>query len=266
MMPEALKIGVSVSTAFGALGLTVVILLFAYYRRLRNAEITLKGIPRDQRAKVVDPFLTRYNIDAVGLEADKKYELIKLELEKRASRVTLVTIVVAAVFVICFTTASILQRYSSSEAKHLVAGDIAPAFGTIGGAERVRNLSPKENTELLQQWFSSSRKSIKIVTINGSSWIKADFFGTFEQAITHIPVTLLLLDYTDQRSRSTWDEAMREYHESVWPDDQFRDNFLDYAKLLKPDDHLTIGLSAITRGPDSRFLTIKLCRSSLRRL
>jgi len=255
MSPEAFRIGANVSTAFGALGLAIVVLLFAYYRHLRNTELTLKQIPANQRAKAFDSYLTRYRVDASNLQADKMYELIKLELEKRSSRVTLFTIVFAGVFVVCFLTATLRQGTAATHQEQKpgqpIAGDLAPVFGTARGLDRVRNVPRKENTGLLRQWLANSQKSVKIVTINGSSWIKPDLMTAFEQATARMPVTLMLLDYTDKKSMDVWNDAMNEYGESVWTKEQFNDNFLSYAKLLQPKNHLRVGL--YREYPWSRF-------------
>lgn len=244
---DALRIGTAVSTAFGALGLAIVVVLFAYYRHLRSDEVKLEQIPAKDRAKVLGRYLTRYNLDASNLASDQTYELIRADIDRQTSRVMFLAIVIAATFVSCFTTASIIQRYSPARAQQqppaAPPGDLTPVFGEVSGRSRVVNLPPVKNNEQLRRSITGAQKSIKIVTINGQSWIKSNFFADFEQASRRIPVTLMLLDFTDSNAVETFNDAMREYSgESIFPEEQFRDNFMDYVKKLHPESHLTLGL------------------------
>ena len=81
-MVELLKIGASVPTLLGILGMALVVALFVYYLRLRSEEVKLRQIPRDQRAQAFDTYLTRYKIETSNLNPQQIYELIRLELEK----------------------------------------------------------------------------------------------------------------------------------------------------------------------------------------
>jgi hypothetical protein len=156
--------------------------------------------------------------------------------------VTLLTIVVATVFMMCFTILAFMQIGSPHRAETNLPGDLTPIFGRVGGSNRVRNVPRDENTKLLREWVANSQKSIKIVTINGSSWIKPNLMATFEEATARVPVTLMLLDYSDTDSRELFNEAMRQYGESIWPKKQFEENLLEYSELLKPGNQLTVGL------------------------
>jgi hypothetical protein len=257
MIPEIFTAGTNVKTAFGALGLLLIVLLFAYYRKLRSDEIKLRELPAEERPKALDSYVTRYGVDAHGLGSSKRYDLIRLDLEKRASRVTFLTSVLASVFLVCFTIASFLQRPQAASAAPVIPGDLTAIFGVSGGGssqvavKRVELLSPQDNTKRLNEWFSKSQKSIKIVTITGASWIVTNHMEEFRQKAAAIPVTLMLLDFTDPASADTFNDAMNEYHESVWRDIDFKHRILEYSELLGPQGHLTLGL--YREYPWSRF-------------
>jgi predicted nucleic acid-binding protein len=177
----ALQIGAGIKTAFGALGLAIMAGLFAYYRHLRNQEVKLKEIPRGERAKISDNFLTRYKVDGSDLTSDQRYDLIRFELEKRASRLTLPTIVIAAVFLVCFTVASIVQRSSALRNNENTTKPISiDAHLSSVAAEIGLNAIEhgKYKTEENDRLIASIKKArtIKILVVNGDN-----IFQTFKE-------------------------------------------------------------------------------------
>jgi hypothetical protein len=111
-MTEILRIGATVATPLGLLGLIAALGYYVYSRRLKHEEKQLKALPPAERAHIADQRLSRYGIDGSNLTRDHKNQLILNEMEKRYRLARLYAFLFAVVFIICFGFASITFIYS----------------------------------------------------------------------------------------------------------------------------------------------------------
>lgn len=106
-MLQILESATNVGTPIAFLGLVVALLYFTYTRRLKHSETMLELLPEDARAQAADEYLSRYGIDGKDLPGSDKLALIKDESDKRHRKSTLILILAAIVFVVCFAIASV---------------------------------------------------------------------------------------------------------------------------------------------------------------
>jgi hypothetical protein len=77
--------------------------------------------------------------------------------------------------------------------------DLKLLFGEANGQPRARIVPRTENDQLLAQKFANAKRSIKIVTETGATWLTADQEPNLRGAVKRdIQVTVLLHDYKNQ--------------------------------------------------------------------
>jgi|GEM_PF-6111023 len=104
-MIEILRIVSNVGTPMALLAVVIALAYYTYCRWLQYAQKKLELLPQDQRAKAVDNYLTRYNIDGSNFTREERVRLIREEMQKR-HRLALFALVSAAVlFASCFGAA-----------------------------------------------------------------------------------------------------------------------------------------------------------------
>src|SRR5262245_47513885 len=106
-MTEVLRIGATVATPLGLLGLIAALCYYFYSRHLKYEEKKLEALRPEERARIADQRLNRYGIKGSNLTRDDKTRLILQEMDKRHQFAKMCTIICAVVFVICFGLASI---------------------------------------------------------------------------------------------------------------------------------------------------------------
>ena len=86
---------------------------------------------------------------------------------------------------------------TDSDAKYCL--DQRMLFGEVNGQPRARLVSRSESDKLLSQRFGAAKRSIRIVTQTGATWLTADQEPNLRGAVKRdIQVTILLHDFRNQ--------------------------------------------------------------------
>lgn len=110
-------VAATIGSAFALLGFFAALGYAAYTRRLQLEEKKLEELPKHERARRTDEYLTRYGINAKGAPISEHLALIRDEVNKRHQRSLVYLIVIATVCVICFALAAVFNfRDSSAQA------------------------------------------------------------------------------------------------------------------------------------------------------
>lgn len=136
-MPEIIRVAATVGTPIALLALMAAFGYFAYTRRLKFLENTIKALPPEERALRTDEYLTRYGIDGRNLELPDKVALITRELTQRHQRSSLYVIVLAAVFVLCFAMAALGYIFRPSQSGTGQTDDTGPKLISLALQEQL---------------------------------------------------------------------------------------------------------------------------------
>lgn len=152
MFTDALKIGATVATPLGVIGLVSTLLLFFYYRRQKSQERQLQALPPEQRAQAVDTLLSRYKLDITNLTREQKFELLCREMDKASGQTKLFVITSALVFIVCFIIAALAYANGKSLPP-------TPSPGPTPAPNRIFTNDPEVTGFLEEVWLGFLRES-----------------------------------------------------------------------------------------------------------
>ncbi|WP_157369866.1 hypothetical protein [Zavarzinella formosa] len=111
-MTEVIRIATGVGTPLALLGLISALIYFAYVKKAKAKSEELSHLPKEDRAKAVDEYLTRYGITAEDLPVPEKVSLIKDEMGKRHELALTYVKTAAIVTVIMFALAVVAYLFA----------------------------------------------------------------------------------------------------------------------------------------------------------
>lgn len=244
---NTLQIGANIATPFGLLGLIASIFLIIYLRKLKNDSIALR---RKKAAKVSEKLAALEKRYGVNLSEVEKYDSLLKEFDRREASANFLVGSIAVAFTICFLTASVIYSFPNKY-QPVTPGDISSLFLVKDKPPCVRNVPRSDNSILLHEWFQKSHNNIKIVSATGISWLLNNQKNDLQDAIKRIPITLLILDYTDKATLDLWNDAEAEYGEGTWGNQDFVELLKKYSQMRTSGAQLTLGL--YDEFPSSRF-------------
>jgi hypothetical protein len=103
-----------ISTLIGLLAFVAAAVLVWQLNNTREKNKQLSLLPKEQRAQVVDDWLTRYGVDAKNMPEKKKFELIQEEMKRRYNLKVTYLVVLTVAAVICFAIAAWIQFQKES--------------------------------------------------------------------------------------------------------------------------------------------------------
>ena len=165
-MVEFFRTVTTVGTPIGLIGLVVGLIFYGYSRYLGSTEKQLELLPKEDRAKSVDHYLTRYGIDGSNLTRDQKYNLILIEMKKRHSRILKCVYVSAAVFVIALVLVVVayLWRPSNSTASEPTKASVLHLRMKKEGEQIINTKEPKKGIgSVFEFTLSNSEGGLAIV-------------------------------------------------------------------------------------------------------
>ena len=105
---------------------------------------------------------------------------------------------IAIAFTVCFSIATFSYSHYA-KTNQILPADITSLYAVKGREQpAVRNIPRADNSMLLHEWFGKSRGNIKIVSVTGISWLLNDQKNDLQDAINRIPVSLFIVDYTEE--------------------------------------------------------------------
>ncbi len=132
-----------------------------------------------------------------------------------------------------------------------VQADLTPIFNDHG-IHRVDLIPDNENLEKLRNEFNIAQFNIKIVTIDGGTWIQPSLSLDFRNATKRVPVTILMMNFSDKNIKDIWNSAMITNGTSAWDDIHYLRSLSFYKEIMNNSkSKLTIGLYNIY--PWTRF-------------
>lgn len=162
-MSEALRIGASVATPLGWMGLIATFVLFAYYRYLRSQENQLQSLPESERAKSIESWFTRLGLTIDNLTREQKYEFVCKEMERRAAFAKLLVITGAVVIVFCvgIATAAYIVRNPGDE--RIKSASLPENSAQVKSIEQGLQHSRDELISILQQRLASFNEAVDML-------------------------------------------------------------------------------------------------------
>lgn len=85
-MIEVVKVAAFISTPISLLAFISALVIWLRMRVTKNEIAKLKHLPVDKRARILDEYLTRYEIDGADLTAEQRFRLILNESNKKNAR------------------------------------------------------------------------------------------------------------------------------------------------------------------------------------
>lgn len=246
-----------VGTPIGLLAFLAAVITAAFYYYIEQRTKIKDSLPDDRRWQILNKEIEGYNLTHDNLTREQKFSLMKSVISEKAARRRQQTPIIAGItiiFLILLTAISILYYKNDVKKMKYSNSYLTLLFGaTEDGAPRVTTIDAARNISVLNEAFSKSKSSIKIVTELGNTWLLGSNYQALKSSLDRsVKISILIMDFNDRESvnLARYSTQKGEGKQGYTPDEVIR-NLEIYATLVK--SKAPINLSAYNEYPWVRF-------------